>query len=209
MGNYNNSMIDTLKALRQAGFFAQYGVQTDDEILNKIHEERKQRYSKIFGYPYEPERNLSDQELASQDTSKMLHLDLEADVCRENKVYSWLLKVLDGLSGRKNIITDIVEEWESETGPINVSFNLNSEKKFANPEYHDDWVDPNFINNILTEISKVINQSFHVCLGPNEEWLGQDVNYMRLTQEERKILCEKLNWKFFDDFLEGVKNNCP
>ena len=202
-------MIDTLKALRQAGFFAQYGVQTDDEILNKIHEERKQRYSKIFGYPYEPERNLSDQELASQDTSKMLHLDLEADVCQENKVYSWLLKVLEGLSGKKNIITDIVEEWESETGPINVNFNLNSEKKFANPEYNDDWVDPNFIDNILTEISKVINQSFYVCLVPNEEWLGQDVNYMRLTQEERKILCEKLNWKFFDDFLEGVKDNCP
>ena len=202
-------MIDTLRILRKAGFFKQYNTLTENEILNKIQEERKDKYSKIFGYPYEPEKNLSDQELASQDTSKMLHLDLEADVCKENKIYSWLLTLLNELSGRKNIITDIFEEWEDETGPINVSFRLNGEMKFLIPEYNNDWVDPIFIDNVLTEISKVINEPFHVCLGPNEEWFGQDVNYMRLTQEERMILDENLGWKFFDDFLKRVKNNCP
>ena len=132
----------------------------------------------------------------------MLHFDLEADVCRENKVYSWLLERLNELSGMKHLITNIVEHWDSETGPINISYQFNGEKRFYSPEYCDDWVDQTFIDNTLTELKKVTEESFHICLGPNEEWFGQDVNYMRLTKEERQNLGNKLHWKFFDDFLK-------
>jgi hypothetical protein len=198
-------MIDTLKILRQAGFFKQFSFLTDDEILDKIDEERKETYSKIFGYPYDPGRNISDQELASHDTSKVLHLDLEADVCKENQVYTWLLTRMGALSGRDNIITDLIEEWESETGPIELRYKLNGDQKHSQPQYLDDWVDQAFIDTTLEEISKVINEPFHICLGPEEEWFGQDVNYMRLTIEERKILEDKLGWKFFDDFLKRMR----
>jgi hypothetical protein len=198
-------MIHTLKILRQAGFFRQFSSLTDDEILDKIHEERKQTYSKVFGYPYDPGRNLSDQELASQDTKKVLHLDLEADVGKENQVYTWLLPRLGELSGRDNIITDVFEEWKSETGPIELTYKLYGDQKHSQPQYLDDWIDQTFIDTTLEEISEVIKEPFHICLGPEEEWFGQDVNYIRLTIEERKILEDELRWKFFDDFFKRMR----
>jgi hypothetical protein len=198
-------MTETLKILRQAGFFKYYNSLTDDEILDKIHVERMREHSKIFGYEYDPGRNLSDQQLASQDSRKVLHFDLEADVCKENKVYTWLLQRLNELSGIDNLITEVIEEWESETGPIKLSYKLNDEKNVSQPEYLDDWVDQTFIDMTLEKISKVINEPFHICLGPDEDWLGQDVSYMRLTTEEREILEEKLNWKFFDEFLKRMR----
>ncbi len=199
-------MIKTLKILRQAGFFKQFSALTDNEILDKIHEKRKEAYSKIFGYPYEPGRNISDQELAWQDTTKVLHMDLEADVCMENKVYTRILSRLGELSGSDHLITDVVEEWESETGPIVLRYKLNGEEKHAQPPYAADWVDQAFIDSTLEEISKVTHESFHLCLGPEDEWFGQDVNYMRLTMEERKMLEDQLGWEFFDDFLERMKS---
>jgi hypothetical protein len=198
-------MIDTLKILRQAGFFKQFGSLTDDEILGKILEERKDAFTNNIGYPYDSGSNLSDQELASQDTLKVLHLDLEADVCMENQVYTWLLKRLGEISGRDNILTDVIEQWKSEAGPIELRYTLNGDEKFSQPHYLDDWVDQAFIDTILEEISNVINERFHICLGPEEEWFGQDVTYMRLTIEERNILEERLGWKFFDDFLNRMR----
>jgi hypothetical protein len=109
---------------------------------------------------------------------------------------------LDKLSGTPGIITNIVEEWEDETGPIYISYHLNGESKFANPEYGDDWIDQTFIENTLAEISKITNESFYLCLGPNEEWAGQDVNYIRFTKQERQILEEKLHWSFLMTFLK-------
>ena len=38
-----------------------------------------------------------------------------------------------------------------------------------------------------------------------QEWLGQDVNYIRLTIEERNILEEELGWEFFDEFLKEMR----
>ena len=87
-----------------------------------------------------------------------MRLDLEADVCKQNEVYTWLLTRLGELSGRVNIVTDIVEEWETETGPIELRYKLYGDERHSQPQYLDDWVDQVFIDTTLEEISKIVNQ---------------------------------------------------
>lgn len=195
-----NSM-RTLQILRRAGFFKDFVHLSDEALLNLIHDRRKKADFELFGYEFKTERNLSDRKLATQDTKKMLYLDLEADVCRENKVYTWLLQALDEISGQPGLITDIQEDWSSEQGPILIRCKINDVAKEYRPVYHDDWVDEHTLENMLADIAGIVKEEFHNCLGPNYEWFGQDVNYIRLKSEERKILKEELGWKFFDEFL--------
>jgi hypothetical protein len=187
-----------LDALRQAGFFKDHRHLSNDELLEMIHLQRRQFYSQMFGYEYEPERLKDDHSLAVRDTTKMLSLDTEADVGIENNKYIELLLLCNTVSGSDtNIITDIEEHWESPVGPILVTYKINGENRSYQPEYADDWIDQKFLEHVLGEISAVTREPFHLCLGPNEEWFGQDVNYIRLKPQERKVLEEVLNWKFF------------
>lgn len=195
-----------LDALRKAGFFKEYSHLSNDELLEMIHQQRKQFYSQMFGYEYEPERLKDDHFLAVRDTTKMLCLDTEADVGIENNKYVELLLLCNTVSGSDtNIITDIEEHWESPTGPIHVTYKINGETRSYEPEYADDWIDQKFLEHVLDEISAVTQEPFHLCLGPNEEWFGQDVNYIRLKPQERKVLEEVLHWRFFDTFLKEMR----
>ena len=80
---YDIKMIN-LDTLRQAGFFKEYTHLNNDELLEMIHQRRKQSNSQLFGYEYEPERSKDDHSIAIEDTRKMLYMDLEADVCMKN-----------------------------------------------------------------------------------------------------------------------------
>jgi hypothetical protein len=64
--------------------------------------------------------------------------------------------------------------------------------------------DQEFLEEVLSDISKVIQQEFHLCIGPNGEWIGQVGNYIRLNDDEGKMLETKLHWQFYDDFLEEM-----
>lgn len=200
---YDIKMIN-LDTLRQAGFFKEYTHLNNDELLEMIHQRRRQSSSQLLGYEYEPERSKDDHSIAIEDTRKMLYMDLEADVCMENNSYTELLKICNDVSGMDDTITDIKEHWESPTGPIYISYKINGEERSFAPIYADDWIDQNFLEHVLSEIAAVTQDAFYLCLGPNEEWFGQDVNYIRLKPHERKILEERLHWKFFDDFLKEM-----
>lgn len=201
---FKNCFMANISALRRAGFFKEFAALNDEELLNIIQEKRKQRYSELFGHDYDPEKLTDIRQMAWEDTHKMLHMDLETDVCAENSSYTGLLEVCDEISGREKIITEIREHWESETGPIRINYKMDGQERSYQPNYLDDWVDQEFLDHILSEIASVTGESFHLCLGPNQEWFGQDVNYIRLTVAERKILEEELGWQFFDDFLKEM-----
>lgn len=194
-----------LSVLRRAGFFKEFASISDEELLNKIQERRKQEYSELFGHAYDPQELADDQRIAWEDKYKMLHMDLEADVCAENCSYTRLLEICDEVSGRQKLVTDIEEHWESATGPIRVHYQIDGQEQSYEPKYADDWIDQEFLDHILTQIAALIGEPFHLCLGPNQEWFGQDVNYIRLTIEERNILEEELGWKFFDEFLKEMR----
>lgn len=185
-----------LATLRQAGFFKEYGNLSEQELLNILHDTIRKEYSTIFGYDYEQEKIKDDHQLAVLDTKKFLDIDLEADVCAENKVYTSLLEDFAKASNGYFSPTSIEETWESEEGPIRVSFMSNGSKITFEPEYMDDWIDGRVFEIINGEMHKATQEKFHLCAGPNEEWFGQNVIHVRLTGDEKKLLEEKLNWKF-------------
>jgi hypothetical protein len=185
-----------LNTLRQAGFFKEYGNLSDKDLIDTLHEIRRKEYSKIFEYDYEPEKIKDDHRLAVQDTKKFLDIDLEADVCAQNKVYTSLLQDFAKASDGNFAPANIEETWEGEEGPIRLQFQSNGSIIAFEPEYMDDWIDCRVFDVINGEMEKTTDEKFFLCYGPNEEWFGQNAIYIRLTESEKHLLEEKLEWKF-------------
>ena len=194
--NTLTNMTENISLIRQAGFFKKYQSHTDTELLDKLYEIKKQEYSKLFGYDYSPERKNDLYSISQQDNEKFLDIDLEADVCADNKVYTSLLGDFSKASDGNFLPTDITETWATEQGPIKLSFISNGQLIAFEPEYMDDWIDDRIFKIINEEMKKVSDEFFYLCSGPNEEWFGQNVIYIRLTEIEKKSLEEKLEWKF-------------
>ena len=182
--------------MRQAGFFKKYETQTENQLLDILYEIKKQEYSKIFDYDYLPERKTDAYSIAGHDNEKFLNIDLEADVCSANRVYTWLLSAFSKASNGHFSPFDIAEIWSSEDGPIKLSFISNGETIIFEPEYMNDWIDGRIFNLINAEMKKVSDELFHLCSGPNDEWFGQNAIYVRLTAAEKNLLMDKLEWKF-------------
>jgi len=83
--------------------------------------------------------------------------DLEADVCAHNEVYSEVLPEWARISRGAFAPSAITEHWESETGPITLSFQLGGQPASLSPGYHDDWIDLK----ILQQINGLIALSGH------------------------------------------------
>ncbi len=185
-----------LPILRKAGFFKEYQNLSDSELLETLYQIRKKEYAEIFELDYKPGRSYDDQGIAIQDKTKVLDIDLEADVQPGNEVYCKLLEAFTDASNGQFIASDMVETWRGDEGPLTVSFMSNGKKIKYDPAYNEDWIDGTFFNIICKEMAKGGNEQFHLCFGPNEEWAGQNVIYIRLTPEEKTILETELNWEF-------------
>lgn len=191
-------MTENLETLRQAGFFKNFESLTDAELLETLRKRRKEEYSEMFGYDYTPADFSDLTELLLQDDTKFLDIDLEADVLNGNNVYvSVLQDFAKASNGHFNPI-EVKEVWSSDEGPIEVSFLSNGEKIVFEPEYLDDWIDGQVFDVINVEMKKVCNETFMFCSGPKDEWFGQNVIHIRLTENEKQLLKEKLNWNFPD-----------
>jgi len=189
-------MTDNLGILRKAGFFKDYEALSDVELMDTLRKKRKEEYSKMFGYDYEPQDFSHLTTLLSQDDRKFLDIDLEADVLNGNNVYVSVLEDFAKASNGHFSPTNIEEVWDSDEGPIKVSFSSNGQQIIFEPEYLDDWIDGRIFEVINEEMKKVCNESFIVCLVPNDEWFGQNIIHVRLTEDEKQLLKEKLNWNF-------------
>ena len=189
-------MIQNLKILRQAGFFKEYPNLSDNDLFNKLNEIRKLEYSKLFDRDYEPEPIKDFHQLAIQDEKKFIDMDLEADVCAENKVYISVLQQMAKASDGHFNPTDIEEIWSSDEGPIKVSFKSNNQIIEFSPEYMDDWIDERIFEVINDEMKKTSSDRFVLCYGPKEEWFGQNAIHIRLNDAEKSFLKKELNWSF-------------
>lgn len=189
-------MIENLNILRQAGFFEEYKSLTDVELIDILKRRRKEDHSKLFGYDYEPDDYLSSTSLVSEDDKKFLDIDLEAGVMDGNDIYVHLLQDFARASNGYFNPTSIKEEWESDEGPIKVSFSSNGQVIIFKPEYIDDWIDGRVFDIVNEEMKKVSNESFIVCSGPDDDWLGQNIIHIRLTEEQKELLIKKMNWNF-------------
>jgi len=182
--------------LREAGFFRDYQQLSDAEILELLREKKLRELSAIFGPAYEPEQISDDYQLAALDAKKFVDLDLEADVCAENRVYEWVLQTFSEASGGYFSPTNITELWAGEEGPISVSFFSNGSRQTFSPAYLDDWIDGRVFEVINREMQKTTAERFYLCYGPDGAWFGQNAIYVRLSQNEKELLQERLRWEF-------------
>ncbi|PWJ38654.1 hypothetical protein BC781_107245 [Sediminitomix flava] len=131
--------------------------------------------------------------IALQDNTKAILLDLEADVCKENSSYTEYLKDMEELSKQTFKPTEIKETWDSDEGPIEISFVSNGNRYAVNPNYWDDWYD-------LSEITKKINQSLEINKAglytlTSEFTGGQEILLLFLTDEEKLVIERELKWQ--------------
>lgn len=188
-------VIKNISILRESGFFEDFNKLNDSEVYDKLHSLRKIEYSKIFEEEYDPGMELDEFELCCLDSKKVLYLDLEADVCKENNVYIDVIEEYATLTKKIFNPKNITETWNSENGPIEVTFELDNKKIEFKPKYNDDWLDSIVFEICNKEIGKK-NIRLVDCLGDSENGFGQDIAIMRLTKEEQKILEKNFKWKF-------------
>lgn len=190
-------VIKNISTLRKSGFFKTYENLNDSEIFERIHLERKAEYSRIFEKEYDPGMELDEFELACLDITKVLFIDLEADVCEENKVYTQVIKSFATLTNNVFDPKKIQENWIGKTGPIEIEFEIENVKTKFSPEYKDDWLDE-VVFKVCKEKIEEKNIRLVNCLGDNEYGFGQAISIMRLTEEEQRILEDSFSWKFVE-----------
>ena len=188
-------VVKNIGLLKKAGFFNDCKKLSAEETYNSIYKLRKKEYKEIFESDYDPEMNLEPIMIAEYDKNKLLFLDLEADVFNGNNVYKFVINRFSELSDGKFNPIELTETWESNDGPIKVSFISDNELTEFEPEYNNDWLH----ESVFTICKKKLAEKevpLVYCLGNDGFGYGQAIAIMRLTKSEQKILENGLNWKF-------------
>ena len=178
---------ETIAYFRNLDFFDSYRDKKDDEIYKIIN----QKYNEEWGMELNPEDKFYDLNILRFDTDRVWWEDTEADVCKDNKVYTKVLYDIQKISRGSFNIVDIEEKWESETGPVNISFKLNEKEYFLNPQYMDDYIDIN----IFKQINEYIKDTeFRIEVF---EPFDQTAFVIALNNEEKQKLINERNWDFW------------
>lgn len=190
-------VLKNIFTLRKSGFFETHKHLNDVEVFDRLYLERKAEYSKIFEKEYDPGMELDEFDLACLDATKVLFIDLEADVCMENKVYTHVINSFATLTNNVFDPKEIKENWGGEEGPIEIEFETDNFKTKFSPEYKNDWLDE-IVFKICEDKIEEKNIRIVSCLGDNEYGFGQAISIMRLTEEEQRVLEDSFNWKFVE-----------
>ncbi|MCY2968824.1 MAG: hypothetical protein NT069_35220 [Planctomycetota bacterium] len=158
---------DVVRFYQQLGFFS--GADPTEVV---------QRYAGTYGVPPNASKPWDDVFLLSCAEGAVWAEDPEQDVCIGNEVYTEVLPQWAGISQRAFAPVDISEQWESETGPITVSFHLGGESVAVSPKYQDDWIDLEVlrqVNSLIAttgrEFACAVDGNFVLvlCLTPNQK----------------------------------------
>jgi hypothetical protein len=183
--------------LRQAGLFEDYKNLDDEELTKTLIDKAKKKHQvgefNDFDELFDPENNRDyfDMHVAELDEKRVWWRDLEADVLNGNMVYAETVKEFGTMSGGYLKPDSVKEEWSSDEGPVKVSFWDSDTLRTFNLKADDDWYDTDFFKYL--ESSMASNGSpfkFYV-----HDQSGQDVFIIRLTDEEKDKIENKMNWK--------------
>lgn len=138
-------------ALRRIGLFTDRAALSDAAIGTEV----ERAIAETWGNEIDPEEPMLDLLVAEQDTTRVWWRDLEADVAEGNNVYRSTLEEWAAISAGAFAPRSIEERWESDTGPVKVTFQIGGATHVLEPEYLEDWIDPR----IATEINELIAAS--------------------------------------------------
>ena len=133
-----------------------------------------------------------DLPLLERDQSRMWLVDGEFGVGKGCDRYVDFLEGLSAISRGTFLPLDIVEVWETDEGPITVTFTLDGELRQLHPTYLSDWLDGSVVNKINSLITGS-GMQIEMYAGSS-----QVANILFLSVEEKHMLIEQRNWRFFD-----------
>jgi hypothetical protein len=172
-------LVERVRAFRALDFFRSQSALGDDELADYLV--RRQRE---VGDPFDPREPYVGAQILLHDDSRVWFQDMEADVCEENQVYAATLVELGEISRGAFEPKDIVETWESETGPIRVEFSRDGERHAFEPDYEDDWLVLDFLK-VLNTLLAAKGVAFVTTSWDQRAWIAA------VTRAERAAL-EKL-----------------
>ena len=179
------SVAERAAGLRRIGFFAELADLSDADLGVVLD----QAIAEEWGDSIDPDDSLHELFVAERDTIRAWWRDLEADVFDGNGVYVAVLQEWATISAGAFAPTAIEETWESETGPVRVSFELDGARHVLEPEYIEDWIDPRIVTPINELIAPSGRQFAFVTA------FDQTAFVLALTDEERAAL-ENRGWCF-------------
>jgi hypothetical protein len=188
-------VIKSIGLLKKAGFFENYKNLSATQTFDSIYELRKREFREILESDIDPTMNLGPIEIAEYDRSKLLFMDLEADVFNGNEVYKSVINRFSELSNGQFQPIEIKEVWESDEGPITVSFSSDNQLTEFVPEYNNDWLHESVFEVCRGKVAEKQVRLVY-CLGKDGYGYGQAIAIMRLSKSEQIILEKGLNWKF-------------
>ncbi|MCX6377570.1 MAG: hypothetical protein NTU88_16300, partial [Armatimonadetes bacterium] len=188
--------LEAVRYLRKMGFFSEYASLPDEELVSRL----EQMYQENYEGPLDDSEGLLDVDLLTFDKTRVWYQDIECDVDMGQDVYVWALERLAAISRGAFQPKNIKESWESEEGPIEVSFTLNGEKQVVHPGFNYDYLD----SGILDDINRMIKDSgyFFFIYPP----FAQSAFITVLTMKElRKLITERRwEWKTIAGRLAGA-----
>src|SRR5687768_1736572 len=113
---------DSVIKLRSVGLFEDYKNLNDEQLTDSLIKTAKIKHEfggfNDFEEVYDPVDNEQtfDLHVAELDKKRVWWHDLEADICKENLVYSETIKDFGELSAGYLKPKEIKEEWKSDTG---------------------------------------------------------------------------------------------
>lgn len=179
--------------LRQAGLFEDYKSLSDDSLIHRLSSIAKEQHlwEEFDFYDSTQNEDYINLKIAQLDPKRVWWHDLEADVLNGNMVYADAVKEFVELSGGYLRAEHIKEEWETDNGPIHISFQDGDTLRTFPLKSYDDWYDEDFFNHM--EKFMTANGSpykFYVYIGT-----GQDAFVIRLSKTEKEMVERKMRWK--------------
>ena len=105
-------------------------------------------FSQSYGSTFDETSSGSYCDLLALNRNRVWATDGEEDVMAGNDVYVSVVKTLERSSNGRFAPTSISEAWDSESGPISVTFEINSQTHSLQPQYLNDFVDLSIVNRI-------------------------------------------------------------
>jgi hypothetical protein len=195
-GSVRDRFKESVIKLRNVGLFEDYKNLTAEQLTDSLIKTAKINHDvggfNDFEEVYDPVDNEKafDLHVAELDKNRVWWHDLEADICKENLVYSETIRDFGKMSAGYLKPREIKEEWKSDTGPIEISFLDGDTLRTFRPEYNDDWYDTKFFNFLQTSMTK--NGSPYKFYMHDET--GQDVFVIRVTEDEKRKIETEMNW---------------
>ncbi len=178
-------LLDSVRYFRTLGFF-QNQPQADEELARLEGERLEQEWDGEWNPSWEH----PDLFLLAHDAQRVWWMDMEADVCRDNHVYIDTLREWGSISRGAFEPEAIREEWNSDKGPIFVTFRHKNKPSSISPKFWGDFID----TEILRELDQII-QGTGIRFEPHANF-DQTCFIVALTSDEKRRLRSERGWKF-------------